>query len=430
MARFASSGAGLGAMSEFLQRKEYIMDQGKKSSSARAGIIECIMFFTYAFFAVNWVAGSTLTAQIMKYFNLQTFASATFISNAITIAKIIGNFLAAWILGKLFPKKAIGLGAALIVIGSAVAILASQYWMFILGRFIMGFGGALYVVYFSPVVIHFFAPEKRPTVNAFNSVAYNVGGVIAMIIVGPVIVWMKTWQNSMLFFAVISAVLFVLWLIFGKDFDLNQSTGNSAAVQAEYTFKDALKDKFNWKFSLTYSGLLVFYIVLLNIFPISGTTVINSKTLSTLVAVGGIIGTVLAIMLAKVYFKRLPVIRWCGLAMTLLGVLMLTTKSGAVASISAVLIGVLMFLPMTSLVLIPQELPGMTPAKLTKIMGIFWAIAYIFETIVYLIIGIIIDKAGYLTGLITAVVISLTFFLGSFVLPETGHDKTQKAVNN
>jgi len=406
------------------------MDQEKKSSSARAGIIEFIMFFTYAFFAVNWVAGSTLTPQIMKYFNLQTFASATFISNAITIAKIIGNFLAAWILAKLFPKKAIGLGAALIVIGSAVAILAAQYWMFILGRFIMGFGGALYVVYFSPVVIHFFAPEKRPTVNALNSVAYNVGGVIAMLIVGPVILWMKTWQNSMLFFAIISALLFVLWLIFGKNFDLNKSTGSSTEVQAEYTFKDALKDKFNWKFSLSYSGLLVFYIVLLTIFPISGTTVINSKALSTLVAVGGIVGTVLAIMLAKVYFKRLPVIRWCGLIMTLFGVLMLTTKSGVVASIAAVAIGILMFLPMTSLVLIPQELPGMTPAKLTKIMGIFWAIAYIFETIVYLIIGIVIDKAGYLAGMIVAVVVSITFFVGSFILPETGHAKTEKGANN
>ena len=85
-----------------------MQDQGKKVSYIRAILIETVMFFTYAFFAVNWVAGSTLTPQIMKYFNLQSFASATFISNAITIAKIIGNFMAAGILVKLLPKKAIG----------------------------------------------------------------------------------------------------------------------------------------------------------------------------------------------------------------------------------------------------------------------------------------------------------------------------------
>ena len=89
----------------------------QKISSTRAVIIEFIMFFTYAFFAVNWIAGSTLTPQIMEHFHLKTFASATFISNAITVAKIIGNFMAAGILNRLFPKKAIGLGSGLIVLG-------------------------------------------------------------------------------------------------------------------------------------------------------------------------------------------------------------------------------------------------------------------------------------------------------------------------
>lgn len=398
----------------------------KKISSARAGLIECIMFFTYAFFAVNWIAGSTLTAQIMKYFNLESFVSATFISNAITIAKIVGNFLAAAILTKLFPKKAIGLGSALIVAGSLIAFLAPQYWIFIVGRFVMGFGGAVYVVYFSPVVIHYFDPKKRATVNALNSVAYNIGGILAMLIVGPVILWMRTWQNSMAFFAAISAVLFVLWLVLGQDFDLNRSAAGTVSAEKEYTFSEALKDKFNWAYAFSYSGLLTFYIVLLNIFPISGATVINSKTLSILVAVGGVAGTLLAIILAKVYFKRLPVIRWCGLFMTLCGLLMFTTKNGVLATVSAFAIGVFMFLPMTSLVLIPQELGGMTPAKLTKIMGLFWCFSYIFESIVYFIIGVVIDRAGYTAGLILSVVISATFFVGSFLLPETGHAK-QKA---
>lgn len=395
-------------------------NQQTKTSSTRAFAIEFIMFFTYAFFAVNWIAGSTLTPQIMEYFQLKTFASATFISNAITLAKIIGNFLAALILNRLFPKKAIGLGSGLIVLGSALAILAPQYWLFILGRFIMGFGGALYIVYFSPVVIHYFAPEKRPTVNALNGVAYNFGGIVAMLVVGPVIAWLKTWQYSMAFFACISALLFVLWPVLGQDFELNRTTG---AAQKTYTARDALKEKINWLLPLTYSGLLTFYIVLLNIFPISGTTAISGKTLSTLVAVGGIIGSLLAIALSKVFFKRLPVIRWAGLAMTLFGFLMFKTASGGVAVVAALCIGIFMFLPVTSLMMIPQELPDMTPAKLTTIMGLFWALSYIIETVVYFVIGFIIDRSGYTMGLNLALIMSCTFFLGSFLLPETGRKK-------
>ncbi len=393
--------------------------QAVKSTSARAGFIEAIMFFTYAFFAVSWIAGSSLTPQIMEYFKLESFASATFISNAITIAKIIGNFMAAAILAQLYPKRAILLGSGLIVVGSLIAIFSQQYWMFILGRFIMGFGGALYVVYFSPVVLHYFKKEQLVTVNALNSVAYNVGGIMAMLMVGPVVSWLKTWQYSMGFFAIISAILFVLWPFVGQNFELNKSSG---VQQEKYTIGEALKDKFNWVFPFTYSGLLTFYIVLLNIFPISGTTVIASKTLSMLVAIGGVVGTILAIMMGKKYTKRLPVIRWCGLAMTLFGVLMFFTTSPALAVVAAVAIGIFMFLPVTSLVLIPQELPNMTPAKLTTIMGLFWAISYIIESVVYYIIGIVIDSSGYTTGLMIALVMSATFFIGSFLLPETGKE--------
>jgi hypothetical protein len=102
---------------------------------------------------------------------------------------------------------------------------------------------------------------------------------------------------------------------------------------------------------------------------------------------------------------------------------MFTTENGFIALISAFAIGNLMFIPVTSLFMIPQELPNMTPAKLTKIMGIFWAFAYIIETIAFFIIGSIIDKSGYTAGLITAVIISATAFIGSFLLPETGKSK-------
>lgn len=395
-------------------------NQEVKLSSSKAIIIELVMFFTYAFFAVTWIAGSTLTPQIMEHFQLKSFASATFISNAITLAKIIGNFLAAGILTKLFPKKAIGLGSGLIVLGSVLAILAPAYWIFILGRFIMGFGGALYIVYFSPVVIHYFAPEKRPAVNALNGVAYNFGGIIAMLVVGPVILWLKTWQYSMAFFAVISGLLWIMWPIIGQDFELNRSSGT---VSTPYTTRQALKEKINWLLPFTYSGLLTFYITLLNIFPISGIAAIDGKTLSTLVAVGGIIGSLLAIALSKVYFKRLPVIRIGGLGMTLLGFLMYNTGNGTVAAVAALGIGIFMFLPVTSLMMIPQELPNMTPAKLTTIMGLFWALSYTIETVAYFIIGFIIDNSGYAAGLYLALIMSATFCIGSFLLPETGRKK-------
>lgn len=386
-----------------------------EKATSRAWLLELILFFTYAFFAVNWIAGSTLTPAIMEAFQLDSYASATFISNAITIAKIIGNFCAAGILVKLQPKKAIGLGSLLIVLGCVLAFTAPAYWIFIAGRFVMGFGGAIYVVYFSPVVLYYFTGQQRVVVNTLNGACYNVGSILAMIIVSPVILWLVSWRYSMAFFAAISAVLFVLWLIFGENFPLA-----SARNEESWPMKEALKDRFNWIFPFTYSGLLTFYLVLLTHYPISNLSSIDSKTLSTLVAIGGIAGSLISIALGKVYHRRLPVIRWCGLGMTAFGAVMLFIHTPIIEMISAFLIGLFMFLPVTSLVTIPQELKGMTPARLTTVMGLFWAISYIIETIVYFVIGKVIDGAGFQTGILIALICSLTFFAGSFLLPETG----------
>ena len=381
-------------------------------------IIEFIMFFSYAFFAVNWIAGSALTTQIMESFHITSFASATFITNAITIAKIVGNLFAAWILVKLLPKKAILLGSFLIVLGSVLSTVSQTYLMFVAARFIMGFGGALFVVYFGPVVINYFKPHRRAFVNGLNASAYNIGSIIALIIVTPIITWLQTWQLSMLFFAGCSAVFLILWWIFGEDFDLNKSSADKDVKK--YTFGEALKERFNYVFPITYGGLLTLYIVALTIFPLSDDAAIDPKLLSALMAFAGVVGAAFGILYVKKFTKRLPIMRISGLLMTISAFIMFTTSNGTIAIISAIAMGFLMFLPVTALVTIPQELPKMSPAKLTVIMGIFWAFSYAFQTIVYFIIGFIIDGSGYEVGLLVAAFVSLTFFIGSFLLPETG----------
>ncbi|WP_235860804.1 MFS transporter [Peptoniphilus porci] len=273
------------------------MENEKSRAMGRAYVIEGILFFTYAFFAVNWIAGSTLTAEIAKFFGVDSAASSSFVSNAVTIAKIIGNFLAAGILNKLLPKKSIAIGGGLIFVGSLLAVFSNSYLMFILGRFVMGFGGAVFVIYFAPVVIHYFTDEQKPTINALNSVAYNFGAVLALLIVKPVIEIMKTWQKSMGFFTAISGLLFIFWSIFGEDFELNKTGTNEEKIN--YTISDTLKDKVTWLLPFSYSGVLILYLTLLQLFPrIEGAAITTSK-LSALTGIGGIIGTLFAIVLSK-----------------------------------------------------------------------------------------------------------------------------------
>lgn len=389
----------------------------KNKTNKLSYLIETIMFFSYAFFAVNWIAGSTLTPEIMKHFSITEFSQATLISNAVTVAKIIGNFLAASILNKLYPKKSIGFGSILIVIGSLIAIFAPTYFLFVIGRFIMGFGGALFVVYFSPVVIEYFSESDRPLINSLNTVCYNIGSILALLLVSPVLKYFNNWKYSLLFFAGISFILFIFWLIFGKDFEIVDKS------KGKYTLKDGLKEKIAWVMPLSYFGHLTLYMVMLNIFPISNLSPIDPKTISTLFAVGGVIGTIIAIILSKKLKKRVPIIKICTFLLSILAIFMIKSSNGLIASIFAFFMGVLMYVPLTSFVTIPQELPDMTPARLTQIMSIYWAVVYLLETIAFYFVGVLIDKFSYEVGLYFTIALSFSFFIVSFFLPETSKYK-------
>lgn len=385
-----------------------------KNSKARSYAIEAIIFLSYMFFSISWLAGSKVTPQIMEHFNLESLPAA--VTNAITISKIIGNLTAAWFLMKLGPKMAVTLSGLLIsVVG--LGAFATNFSMFIVTRFIMGFGGALMVVYFGPIVMHYFEPEKRPLLNGINSVANNIGNIVALVMVDPIINALGSWKSVVLVFAGMSFILVIAWLLIGENFEISKK---SATNQEEYGYKEGLKDKFNYIFGIAYSGWLTLYIVMLNLFPLNDSIAVNPGLLSTMLAVAGVVATPFGIMLAKKTKKKLPVIKISGVIVPVVGILMVMTKSSAVAMVSAFILGFFIFLPMTTFVGIPQQLKGATAKRVTVTMAMFWSISYIIETVLYTYITKIVNTSGFQTAMFVAIGCSLTFLVCGFLLPETG----------
>jgi hypothetical protein len=261
-----------------------------------------------------------------------------------------------------------------------------------------------------------------------------------MFVVQAVFIAMNSsWKMSMLIFAVCSTALFALWIFFGKDFELSHSATATSAdgVVVNYGWSHALKEKISYALPFTYSGLLLIYIVVLTIYPQSPNAGgVKATTISAVMAFGGIVGAIVGVIYVKTVAKRVPVIRWSGLAVAVIGTTMFLTHNAALALVASALLGFLIFLPVTALLMIPQERKGMTPRRLTLIMSCFWAFSYIVETVLYLIIGFVIDAASknmadgaknYVPGLIIAGVYALACFAGSFLLPETGKRKTVEA---
>ncbi len=382
-------------------------------------LVEVLVFISYVLFAMAWVGGAASMAQIMASLNIESLASASFISGAVTIAKIVGTFIAAWIAVKLGVKYAFFLSSVLIVIGIFTPH-AANYELLLISRFLMGLGGAFMIVYFNPIVMRWFAPHERPVINGLNAVAFNVGTAIILWFMPTINSATGSWQNSLILFSVASIIVAVVWLL--VEFSPEEKTNtHDNAEPVSYSYFDGLKDKFNWAYGLTYSGLLAFYICLFTFYPKAGIS--QSKWVIGF----GIIGTLAGIVYSKNISARLPVIRWSGLIITLTIAGLSFSESSMLQIISAMTLGFFIFFPITALVSIPHELPNMTGSRVTVIFSLFYSISYLVSTFILWWFGALVDSndGNYFQAFILITVLSSSFFIGSFFLPETG----KKSVN-
>lgn len=380
-------------------------------------LVEGLVFTSYVLFAMAWVGGTASMDQIMASMHIESFASASLLSGAVTLAKIVGTFAAAYLTLKFGVKYAF-LVAALLIVTGIVTPYAPNYDVLLVSRFLMGLGGALMIVYFNPIVMHWFAPEERPVINGLNAVAFNVGTAIVLWGMPAINAITGGWQQSLLVFSLASLVLALLWLM--VKFDREQpGAGVPAQESSHYSYLDGLKDGFNWAYALTYSGLLSFYICLFTFYPQAGIS--QSKWVIGF----GILGTVAGILYSRKQPLRLPIIRISGLVIfiTVLGLSFGTEPW--LQTLCAIVLGFCIFLPVTALVSIPHELPKMTGQKITVIFSLFWSISYLISTIVLWLFGKLVDmnQGSYFASFVLITLLSATVFVGSYFLPETGKPK-------
>jgi MFS family permease len=381
-------------------------------------LVAVIVFVSYTLFAMAWVGGTASMNQIMSAMHVDSLASASFISGAVTLAKIVGTFVAAWLALKLGVKKAFFVAGLLISVG-LLTPLAPNYELLLISRFLMGLGGAFMIVYFNPIVMAWFKPEERPTINGINAVAFNVGTGIILWQMNNFNTLTGGWKQTLIVFSLISIMLSLVWLLVkNKTHETNATNTSTKEVelpQKHYSYADGLKDKFNWIYALTYSGILAFYICLFTFYPKAGISQ------SALVIGSGIIGTLGGVIYSKKFTARVPVIRWSGLIITLTVFGLSFGESDLVQTICAMVLGFFIFFPVTALVTIPHELPKMTGQKVTVVFSLFYSISYLFATAILWSFGKLVDvnEGDFTAAFLLITVVSGTFFIGSFFLPET-----------
>ncbi len=395
-------------------------------------VIEAILFLTYGAFGMTWSAAGSFLKEIMEQLSL-TLSQASFINTSVCMAKIVGPVAAGFILSRLGPRKAFLLASGLVCVG-ILSPFSTGFGSLLLARFTMGLGGAMIVVYFTPIVMEWFAPGQRETVNGLNHVSISLGMMLGLLITRPLMEIMGgSWRRVLLIYSLISMVLFVCWALLGKNSPHQEDSRQRPPEdvgdprQDKALYKEMLRDPSTWKMIFTYSGFLSLYMVIMTYMP----TYYRLRDIFTpespvhlappLAMFMGIPATLLGIHFARSTGLRVPTVRISGILLIPGTLGLFLPESAGVILACAMITGVGMFLWRSAFFTIPQELPGSTPRRASYMMGIFWAASYTAGTICTYLTGVIIESTGsYHLGFYFITLISTTMFAGSFILPETG----------
>jgi MFS family permease len=382
-----------------------------------------VLWLAYVTFAMNWVAGSSLTPQIT-----QTFFGgpvdpliSQLVNYSITTARVFANILAAVVLMKLGPKKAAGVAVGLLMMG-LVAIYLPNYWAYTVARMVMAIGGSMVIVYMNPIVAHYITNSKvKLRINAANTVAYNTGAFIVAVLFTIFAKQMVVnWRLTLTFFASLTILFFVGWLWKAETFETKQINDGKAEA---YGYKDALKDGFLWRYGMAFASFLTLYVLSLVSFKaiFDQYTLLNGSITNLLISGFGILGTFVGIRIGNNGVPRKPILIISGIVMVgAFALALVFANKIPLLSYSLIAIsGFAMYIQYPIFLNLPHELKGMTPQRLTIMFGLFWALAYAGQTIATIVWSYILGSSGYTPAMIFFIAVSSLYIFLVATFPET-----------
>ncbi|GAA4661849.1 MFS transporter [Bartonella pachyuromydis] len=183
----------------------------KQGWSALLGGKNGIRFLTFTggvmLHATNIYIVVTILPSLMSEMNGSLYYS--WVATVFIIASLLGTSLATKVLEKIGPRKAYIISGLIFIVGTLICSIASTMPLFLIGRFIQGFGsGSLLSLSYSMIRIAF-----NPSVWSHAlSIISGMWGISTLLgpAIGGICIYYGVWRAS---FWVIEALAIVFWLI-------------------------------------------------------------------------------------------------------------------------------------------------------------------------------------------------------------------------
>ena len=380
-------------------------------------LIEILLFLSYFVFGLTWIGYAPFLKDIQVQYSLDYTRTALVIS-AVSFAKTCIPLVAGIVAVRLGVARTLLVGN-LFICTSLYSPFAAHFSELVASRVLFGIGGAIVVTLLGPAVLQWFPRSELAIVNGFNYVAVNSGITLSLFITIPLALKFGRVQ-TLTAYAVISTVITLAWLLFGRD---RFPAPRVAAAGSGYL--EILKMKEVWWLTFAATGPLCVYLVFNTWLPTFykeslGLAPGRASQLTGLANMVGIPSAIIAGLITQKTGKRKPLILASGVLTGTAAFGLFLTRDVVVLSISAVIFGVGLFLWVSPLTTLAMEIPGMTPQKLAILNGVLFSVGYLMAFLAPMIAGALRDITGsFIPGFVAFSIFSYSLLFGGLALKES-----------
>ncbi len=230
-----------------------------------------LVLFGYFLFVFEWVMMNKLAGSVGgigwmdSFFTVKPESTTTQAVNySITAMRGLGSIGAGFVLAKVGHKYAVIIAMILLSFG-LVGVWMPNYASFIVFRMIMAVGGTVLITYTQPIIARFFEPKEKTYLSRINSLGFNLGAAIPLILwcIPSVSKYLTTnWQVFSSIVAAIPLALLIFYFLFAKDIEIKKSAKFDNFVEGDDGLKKATwlnvgMDLDTWKYVLFFGGWLI-----------------------------------------------------------------------------------------------------------------------------------------------------------------------------
>lgn len=342
---------------------------------------------------------------------------------------IVFSILGAYIEQKQGIKKLFIWTMGLVAIGILTNLIATSYFVFLVGRILFGIGFGLSIPFIGSAIMMWYKPKQREVMNTVNALFPYVANVLVFGATMPMFVaFGNSWRAALGIWGFVALVAAIAWIFWGKERKMSSDefeVDASADEKEEHLYLNLWKRKEIKILCIIFITDFFGYSFIIGILPtflntVGGVSLEAANNISILFPFAGIISGSLAGVIMNRTGKRKPML-WIGQALKMVGVILIVLgATNFIGWIGIAFVGFGNCLWIPSMYTIPMDLEDMTPTRVGAAFAFISSCGFAAGFVSPIIGNWLGETYNLLVSFIVAAVIYGIGLVTSLIIRETG----------